>query len=222
MRTLSRLDSFVRGRTLGFIIALVIIASVPLAMGYSYEYKAAARTAAIGDATILWGSPFLVPTISYGTGSAQVTMRGTVYPTPSLDGYYTYEEMRLSGRAHVKWSNGSDQYVLDTSISLLTENTAYMPTKIVPAANAFVVLGSEFTGTLVRNGNSEKLEGIAAVVAAAPGHFGFKGQYRSTTIVLYISNALQIVIAWSDSNQTVQGIYQPACSKLIQAVRLVG
>lgn len=213
-----------RIRYLGLLLALLTILSVPLAIAYSGQTaNAGARVAAVGKATIVWGNPFFVPTVSYGTGWEKTAIRGTVLPTPNANGYYTFQSMKLIGSLHTEWANASQRYVLDASFATIDnfqEYSHYYPVKIIPAANALEATGLEFTGTLSVNGESRALNGLVAITTAVPGYIGFQGSSPAIYVVFYVSSDMQVTIGWSQASQTVRGIYHPACSNLVHIVRL--
>ena len=211
-------------RFLGVLLAILTILAVPLAIANSGQAtNAAARVAAVGDATIIWGNPFLAPTIAYGTGWERTAVRGTVLPTPDVDGYYTFQTMKLAGSLHTVWTNASERYVLDatfTTIDNFQEYSHYYPLKIIPAANALEATGLEYHGTLVVNGKSTAIYGLVAVTTAIPGYIGFQGSHPAIYAVFYISQEMTITIGWSQASQTIRGIYHPACSNLVHIVRM--
>ncbi len=211
-------------KTALLIIMVLAIVAIPLAIAYnSHTMRAQAKAAASGTATVEWGNPYLNQTVSYGKGWEKLIVRGAVYPTPYTDGYYTYHDARLRGSLHVEWSNNTETYVLDVSFSRGT-NYAYghdMPTKIVPIANALAVTGMDYDGTLVVNGVSSSLDGLAALITDVPGAFGFQGAHSTVGIVFYISPNFQVEVVWSEANQTIRGVFHPACGIMTHSVRLV-
>ncbi len=213
-----------RVQLLSTILTAFIVLAVPLAMAStSLTMTAAARDAAVGTATIVWGNPFSVPTIVYGNGWEKVMVRGLVDSTASANGYYSLQSATLLGSLHATWMNASDKYVLDASFSGISnyeEYSHYYPIRINSAANALEATGIEFTGTLAINGKTTVLDALAALTTAIPGYSGFQGNYPSIYIVFYISSELMITIGWSQGSQTIRGIFHPACSRLIHIVRL--
>ncbi len=213
-----------RTKLLSMVIALLVVLTVPLAMASTGStMTAAARDAAVGRATIVWGNPFSVPTIAYGNGWEKVVVRGSVDPVAGANGYYIFQSAKLLGGLHATWVNASDKYVLDASfsgISRYEEYSHYYPIRIIPAANALEATGIEFTGTLTVDGKATALDALAALTTAIPGYSGFQGSYPSIYVVFYISSELMITIGWSQADQTIRGIFHPACSSLIHVVRL--
>ncbi len=213
-----------RTKLLSVVIALLVVLTVPLAMAStSSTVMTVARDAAVGRATIVWGNPFSVPTIAYGNGWEKVTVRGSVDPVTGATGHYIFQSAKIQGSLHVTWVNASDKYGLDASfsgISQYEEYSHYYPIRIIPAANALEATGIEFTGTLTVNGKTTALDALAALTTAIPGYSGFQGNYPSIYAVLYISSELMITIGWSQADQTIRGIFHPACSSLIHMVRL--
>ncbi|TMI28644.1 hypothetical protein E6H36_00350 [Candidatus Bathyarchaeota archaeon] len=212
-------------RLLSLVMAVLVVVGVPLAMASAGSAASAvARNAAAGPATIVWGNPFAVPTIALGNGWEKVTVRGSVEPVPGKSGYYAFQSPRLVGSLHAEWTNASDKYVLDASfsgISQYEEYSHYYPIRIIPAANALEATGLEITGTLTINGKTTTLDALAALSTAIPGYSGFQGVSPSIYVVFYISSELMITIGWSQADQTIRGIFHPACSRMIHAVRLV-
>jgi hypothetical protein len=216
----------IRTKLLAMLIATIAIVAFPLALAStSQTITAAARDAAVGNATIIWGNPFLVPTIAYGTGWERLAIRGVVLPTPGVSGYYTFQSMRLLGNVHAQWVNGNQRYVLDASFSVIEDFNEYQhfyPIKVIPAANALEATGVESSGTLTINGKSSPFDALAALATGVPGALGFQGTYPAVYIVFYISSDLQIMLGWSQASQTIRGIFHPACSSLVHMVRLSG
>ncbi len=213
-----------RTKQLSVVVAVLVVLAVPLAMASTgTTMTAAARDAAVGPATIVWGNPFSVPTIAYGNGWEKVIVRGSVEPESGGSEYYVFQSAKLLGSLHVTWTNASDKYVLDASfsgISQYEEYSHYYPIRIIPAANALEATGIEFTGTLTVNGKTTALDALAALTTAIPGHSGFQGRYPSIYAVFYISSELMVTVGWSQAGQTIRGIFHPACSNLIHVVRL--
>ncbi len=215
-------------RILSFTAVLVMVSvlmlALPAATAPSNTPRATSQTASSGSMTVIYGNPYSANPWAQGTGSQSLTLRGDVEPRTDLPGYYTYNTIRLSGSAHAEWTDGQHQFILDASFTMQSDQPMKMPSTTVPLANAFIITDMMYMGTLTVDGQARQATGMAQMVAAAPGLFGFTGQSRATTILIYYSQSLgyQFVLRWSEAPQTIFGIPGPAASQFSQTVELTG
>lgn len=202
-----------------YALTVLFLSLLTIPVASSGEIRARSSATATGNMVVVWGDPFGTMQVSQGTGSETLMVRGNVTPRTDLPGFYVYDRIRLTGKLHAEWTLGTDQYVLDASFVLVADETVEMPTTIVPDADSFAVLGMDFTATLSMNGETRTAHGIAALVAAAPGYFGYEAESRTTTVILYQSFlGAQFVFRWAETSQVIYGVEVPAADRLRQKV----
>src|SRR5215831_19518685 len=182
---------------------------------------ALSSTVATGTLSVLWGDPYSAARVDQGTGNVTMTVQGSITPRADLPGYYTYNyPSTIDGDVEVQWAASGNSYFFD--IYLYQGYSPYNRTTIYPAANTFAAMYVYFSGTLTVNGAVSQVHGLAALVAAAPGFFSFRGNSRATYIILYPQtyHGNQYVFRWSQTDQVINGLEQPMSASLSQSVQL--
>jgi len=219
----------VAARILPLIAITLVIVSIPTIATISETYRyapqtltAASTATSAGTLSVLWGDPYVPARINTGTGNETLTITGPVTARSDLPGYYTYDQARTQtqGELEAQWSTSNATYVVDIYFS--QGDSPYNKTTIIPSQNAFAAMYIYFDGDLTVNGITSHIQGLAALVAATPGLFSFRGTVPATYVILYPQtfHGNQYVFRWSKTDQTINGIAQPASQSLLQAVEL--
>ncbi len=213
-------------KILPLLIVTIALASIPtlaaISGNSSYRYQLSAKSVATsaGTLSVLWGDPYLPARINQGTGNETLTVQGYVTPRIDLSGYYTYTYPTTTGELEAQWSTTNATYVVD--VYFYQGYSPYNRTTIFPSENTFAAMYFYFKGQLTVNGVTSQVKGLAALVAAAPGFFSFHGTSRATTIILYPQtyHGNQYIFRWSQTDQIINGIEQPASQTVSQIVDL--
>ena len=205
------------------IVSIPTLATVSESSRYAPQSLTATSTASsAGTLSVLWGDPYAPARVNTGTGNETLTVTGPVSPRSDLPGYYTYDQARTQtdGELEAQWSTSNETFVVD--IYFYQGNSPYNKTTIVPSKNAFAAMYIYFSGELTVNGITSHIQGLAALVAATPGLFSFRGTAPATYVVLYplTFHGNQYVFRWSKADQTINGIAQPASESILQTVEL--
>jgi len=208
-------------------IAMVMVlslANISETQQYYAPQSLSARSTATSSGTlqVLWGDTYEPARINTGIGNETLTVTGPVFPRADLPGYYTYDQAsaQTDGELVAQWSTGTEIYVVD--IYFYQGDSPYNKTTIVPSENSFAAMYIYFRGELTINGVTNQFHGLAALVAATPGLFSFRGASPATYVILYPTtyHGNQYVFRWSKADQTINGIAQPASESLLQTVEL--
>ena len=216
-------------RILPLILITLAIVSIPTlsTISQTYRYAPQSLTAtstamSAGTLSVLWGDPYEPARINTGTGNQTLTVTGPVSPRPDLPGYYTYDQAltQTDGELEAQWNTSNETYVVD--IYFYQGDSPYNKTTIIPSQNAFAAMYIYFGGEITINGITSQIHGLAALVAATPGYFSFKGTAPATYVILYPQtyHGNQFVFRWSKTDQTINGIPQPESGSLAQTVEL--
>ncbi len=204
-------------------LVLLLLLALPTVTSPGNTLHATSLASASGKMIAIWGNPYDSMPYATAVGWESVTLRGEVSPAQNLTGYYKYSTERLRGAAHVEWTDGNRQFVLDATFSMQTDRAPSMPAITLPSADSFIITMLEFTATLTVDGRATQATGMAQMIASAPGLFTFPGQARGTMIALYDSPlGYQFVLRWSEANQSIYGIPQPAADRFSQQVKITG
>jgi len=219
----------VAARILPLIAITLVIVSIPTlaTISETYLYSSQSLTASstassAGTLSVLWGDPYVPARIDTGTGNETLIVTGPVSPRSDLTGYYTYDQARTQtqGELEAQWSTSNETFVVD--IYFYQGDSPYNKTTVIPSHNAFAAMYIYFGGDLTVNGITSHIQGLAALVAATPGFFSFRGTAPATYVILYPQtfHGNQYVFRWSKTDQTISGIAQPASASLLQTVEL--
>ncbi len=175
---------------------------------------------ATGTLSVQWGDPYLPAILGQGNGIESLSVHGSVTPRSDLGGAYTYVQPTTEGELEAEWNTSSTTYSVD--VYFYQGNSEYNRTTIFPSANTFAAMYIYFGGELTVNGVTTEISGLAALVATAPGFFSFQGTARTTYVVLYSAtyHGDQYVFRWSQTDQIISGLEQPASDTLVQSVFL--
>jgi len=205
------------------IVSIPTLATISETSRYAPQSLTATSTAtSAGTLSVLWGDPYAPARINTGTGNETLTVTGPVFPRADLPGYYTYDQAstQTDGELEAQWTTSNETYVVD--IYFYQGDSPYNKTTIIPSQNAFAAMYIYFGGDLTVNGITSHIHGLAALVAATPGFFSFGGTAPATYVILYPQtfHGNQYVFRWSKTDQTINGIAQPASESLFQTVEL--
>ncbi len=182
---------------------------------------ATANATATGTVLVMWGDPYLPVQISDGNGTLTVSLQGNVAQRPDLQSAYTYTDPYTWGDMDVNWSTANETYSAD--VYFYQGHSPYNKTTVFPyPANSFAAMYIYYTGELAVNGVTSQVHGLAAIIDAEPGFFGFRGTARAISVVLYSMtyHGNQFVFRWSQTDQTINGIEQPMSRTCESSVRL--
>ena len=213
-------------RMLPVLLVTITLLSTPtlvaISRGPSSTLQSAlSTTTATGTLSVLWGDTYTAARVNLGSGNVTVTIQGNIMPRPDLPGYYTYSyPSNVNGDLEAQWTVSNETYVVD--IYLIQGYSSYNRTTVFPTADTFAAMYVYYWGTLTANGVTSQIEGLAAVVAAAPGFFSFHGNARATYIILYPQtyHGNQYIFRWSQTDQIINGLEQPMSASLTQTVVL--
>ncbi len=221
-----------RAKIITALLVTLTIVTISVGAAYYQTHNAYTQASATGNFNVIWGDPYLTPTVSQGTGSGSVSTTGNAAALSNLPGYYAYTTVTASGSVDADWTNKDNNYTLDVYLSLAAYENAYQnayghesdKVTLNPSGNSFYVALMDYSGSLTVNGVAHPIGGYAGVKAAIPGYFTQQGQSRMITIILYAPSlgSSQYVIRWSEASQTIDGIQLPAASQFSQYVRITG
>jgi len=207
-------------RIIPLLIVTIALISITGRASYIAQPGATSTAQATGSLSVMWGDPYRPAAGAQGAGSETLSVQGPVIAS-NLPGYYTYKDPSIWGTFNAQWNTSNATYSVDATF--YQSDSPYNRTTIFPAANTFAVSYMYVDAKITINGIvTHQEDGLAALLADAPGFFSYHGTARATMIVLYSPShhADQYFFRWSQTSQVIDGIQQPAAATLTQTVQL--
>src|SRR5712692_3561055 len=114
-----------RAKVITALLVTLTIVTMSVGAAYYHTPSVSSQASATGMFNMIWGDPYLTPTVSQGTGYESISITGNTTAEPNPPGYYAYTAPTATGTVHAEWSDNGNSYILDASFSLDQYENAY-------------------------------------------------------------------------------------------------